>query len=371
MKNKIYNPSFDYEKKTKALNIEVWGFVSLISMFTICFICCVLHAMFSGVLDIEYTFLYHYSIIIELALVLIFATIFGVGLTSFLNKLLYSYKLEGKKIIKGKIIATTRTSGDPISGVVTAVGLLVNNNPALTMSSGRNLRHIINLIKSNLDSTFVNDNFDSECYAKKEYTNIKLIKETKSKLIYRCDNKRRLVIPKIYEGLGSKSNDRNSSFISRIIKRSLVLFVIGIVVVIIDLSIGIKNNPHYKNNIDTSCLRISDNISKYGYKQNNNCGFEKKVSNLFNSKLKYNIDRQGNLIRSDIELYYDSNNYDEEELRDIIELSASNYSREELNQFVEKVTSCVYNKCEYGNYTIGSLRLRIGISDNYINIHNG
>lgn len=371
MNNNIFFPSFKLEKKTKALNIPLWGFVGLISMFSTFLFAEVPYLCLCSIFDIESAFVLDNLSVILCAFTILFALIFGVGLYKFLNTLLYSYKFENNQIIKGKIINPEKVKGidlafDTIMTTHMAKNI-ANSKSAVAGNAAINMNSIITLIKLNTNQEFVNKFFDTDIYKKKIYNNPKLLKETKYNLVYICEGNKKLVIPKLYEGMNiSQSNSGEKSLLSRVLVRSLIVLCVFFLFSMIDLFIGIGNNDEYKSNINNTCEMIQSNLNDYGYSITRNCNFEKKVSSDRTSTIEYKIDKNGNITKVSLDLFYDVSSYSSNELRYIISTLLADFSNDETNDFVDQVNSCVNGNCKFG--TLGSLR--IGSSGGFVNIHN-
>ena len=251
----IFIPSFEFERKTKGFNKMLWGFIGLISMFTVGLFVFVFHEMVCSILNITSTFISE-NFWITILLILLFALIFGIGLYNFINSLLYSYKIEDNKIIKGKIMNV-----DKVKEIDLTLDTLITTYMIKNIDNPANITHanalfnsikIFNLIELNTKIDFVNQYFDTNLYKKKVYTNPKLLKETKCNLIYVCDGNKKLKIPKIYDGMNVKlTYNKPSSLISRILIRSLIVFLVFSFISICDLGIGYYNNDKNINAINT------------------------------------------------------------------------------------------------------------------------
>ena len=289
MNNNIFSPSFKFERKTKALNISLWGFVGLISMFSTFLFAIVPYLFLSYFFDIASAFILDNLAVIMGISTMIFALIFGIGLYKFLNTLLCSYKFEDNKIIKGKIISPDKVNGIDLAFdtiMTTYMAKNITNSKAVVAGNAAiNMNSIINLIKLNTNQEFVDKFFDTDIYKKKIYNNPRLLKETKYSLVYICEGNKKLVIPKLYEGMNiTINNGSESSLLSRILVRSLIVLCIFFLFTMIDLFIGIGNNDEYKSNINDTCEVIQTNLNSYGYSKpysyketiTKNCEFEKK-----------------------------------------------------------------------------------------------
>ena len=343
-------------------------------MFTVGVFVIAFHMMLCSVLDVVSTFISD-NIIVNILPIILFSIMFGVGILDFINTLFYSYKIEENKIIKGRIVNVDKINGSSLMvDAAATLHMLKNIGDSSKVLSGSNLMNfnkIIRLIELNLKQEFVETFFDSDVYKRKVYDNPILVKETKYSLVYRCDKNKKLVIPKIYEGMDIKNiKSTEKSLILRIIEKSLVVFIIFFALSIIDLTIGIKNNSKYLSNINSTCSNIQENLNGFGYNLTDKCNFKKVISKDRTSTVNYRIDKNGKIEKVSIELYYDYSNYSDEELRYIINSLNTNFTNEEIDGFINRVNSCVNNVCLYGKIQNENTTLRIGKSSNYINIHN-
>lgn len=372
MNKNIFFPSFKFEKKTKAFNKSIWGFVGLISLFSVGGACTIIHLMLCSIFDIESTFISDNLVCFVGLIVIFFALMFGIGIYNFFNSLLHSYKIEDKKIIKGRIISDADIQNNNLifDAAVTThmVSNITNSNAVVAGNAAKNVSNILSLINLNTNPEFVYNNFDSNVYKKKIYNNPQLLKETKYSLVYVCEGNKKLVIPKLYEGMNIKRINNESSLMARILIRSLIVFGIFLTFSIIDLSIGINNNPKYISNINNTCEAIQINLSNYGYSKEIDCYFKKRVSSDKTSTIAYNIDKYGNITNVSIDLYYNSYSYSEDELKYIISTLNKDYSNNKINSFIERVNSCVNGNCSFDIMSSQENILRIDLSSGFINL---
>lgn len=377
-KSSIFFPSFKFEKKTKAFNKYIWWFVALISMFSISLvILCMFHAFLCWFLNLVSTFIKDNFIIIAF-LPAIAYILLSFQFLKFLLSLMTSYKFEDGKITKGIIQKSNKVKGtDLIIDTALVANMLKNiNNSSKVVASNTasNMNNIINLIRLNTNKEFVQEYFDTELYKKEVYKNPKLIKETKYSLIYTCDNKKKLVIPKIYEGICDVSYKKESSFLIRIIVRSAIVFVIALLIAITDLIIGYNNNTQNISTISNEVNILEENLISYGYsskKINEKMyTFSKDVGEK-NSKITYYLDKNGNINDVNIQLYYNSTYQNiEKELIYIISTINDEFSSSDISEFVTLVQQNLSGTQEYGRLNGKNYRLTLGTSEGYIDIHS-
>lgn len=373
----ILVPSFEFEKKTKGFNKTLWGIVGLISMFTVGLFVFVLHEIIRYFLNITSTFIFDNSIVLLPTLILIFAIIFGIGGYGFINSLLNSYKFVNGKIIKGRILDADRVKEFDLTldSLITTYMIKNIDNPTNVMYANtlKNSFKIINLIKLNTDKEFVYKYFDTPLYKKKEYINPKFLRETKYSLIYIYDNNKKLKIPKIYDGMNIKLiPNKQSSLISRILIRSLIVFLIFSALSLCDLTIGYRNNNKYINLINNTYKNIEYHLKSYGYtskKINEKCYIFEKYSNNRNSNLKYIFDKNGNIIDVQFDIYFSSSS-NTDELNFVIKSMNDNFSDNEIENFISNVDSCIKGTCSYTKLVSDNSTIRIGTSNGLIQVHN-
>ena len=373
MDKNIFVPSLKFEERTRAFNRVLWGFVGFISLFTVLIFVYPFHLMLCYFFDIESTF-FSDNILIMSILALIFV-IMSMGIIKFFYMICCSYKIENNKIIKGKIINYDNVDHEYLefdaNWILSLAQIIQILYKVVIVSRVNDLIRIIKMILLNMNQNFVENYFDTNSYKKKIYYNPILVKETKYYLIYKCDNNKKLSIPKIYEGMDIKNfKSTEKSLISRIVLRSLIIFLTFLLFSMIDLTNGLIHNNTYISNINNTCSNIQRNLSNYGYDLTKTCNFRKVVSNNKFSNITYRIDKNGKIKSIILEIYYNADTYNESELRYIIDSLNAGFSNYEVDIFISQVDSCINGVCSYGKMTNENQTLRIGSSEGFINIHN-
>lgn len=373
MDKNIFVPSLKFEERTRAFNRVLWGFVGFISLFTVLIFVYPFHLMLCYFFDIESTF-FSDNILIMSILALIFV-IMSMGIIKFFYMICCSYKIENNKIIKGKIINYDNVDHEYLefdaNWILSLAQIIQILYKVVIVSRVNDLIRIIKMILLNMNQNFVENYFDTNSYKKKIYYNPILVKETKYYLIYKCDNNKKLSIPKIYEGMDIKNfKSTEKSLISRIVLRSLIIFLTFLLFSMIDLTNGLIHNNTYISNINNTCSNIQRNLSNYGYELTKTCNFRKVVSNNKFSNITYRIDKNGKIKSIILEIYYNADTYNESELRYIIDSLNAGFSNYEVDIFISQVDSCINGVCSYGKMTNENQTLRIGSSEGFINIHN-
>ena len=373
MDKNIFVPSLKFEERTRAFNRVLWGFVGFISLFTVLIFVYPFHLMLCYFFDIESTF-FSDNILIMSILALIFV-IMSMGIIKFFYMICCSYKIENNKIIKGKIINYDNVDHEYLefdaNWILSLAQIIQILYKVVIVSRVNDLIRIIKMILLNMNQNFVENYFDTNSYKKKIYYNPILVKETKYYLIYKCDNNKKLSIPKIYEGMDIKNfKSTEKSLISRIVLRSLIIFLTFLLFSMIDLTNGLIHNDTYISNINNTCSNIQRNLSNYGYELTKTCNFRKVVSNNKFSNITYRIDKNGKIKSIILEIYYNADTYNESELRYIIDSLNAGFSNYEVDIFISQVDSCINGVCSYGKMTNENQTLRIGSSEGFINIHN-
>lgn len=378
--NEILYPSFKFERKTKAFNKYILGFVALISMFTVTIlVLAMFHTFMCNYLNLVSTFIQDNFIIFGLLPAIIFIVLsYKIG--QWLLALMCSYKFEDGKIIKGKIQKANKVKGLDLTIDATLLTNMIKNidNSSIVVASNAasNLNNIIKLISLNTNPEFVKQYFDTDLYKKKVYDNPKLVKTTKYSLIYTCDNKKKLVIPKIYEGICDVENKKESSFIGRILKKSAIVFVIALIIAIFDLSIGYSKNNEYISNISNVQMSIEKSLKDYGYTLNKVNEklfiFTKDIGNgEKTSEVKYYFGKNGNITKADVQLYYNSNSKNvENELLYIISTLNDNFNNNNINDFIDLVQENMNGHYKYGKLKSENYTLTLSRSSGYVDIHS-
>ena len=377
-KSNIFFPSFKIERKTKAFNKYIWWFVALISMFSVSLVLlCMFHTFLCWFLNIVSSFIHDNFIFVTFIPVILYILL-SYQFLKFLSSLMTSYKFEDDQIIKGKIQKSNKIKGtDLIIDTILVTNMLKNvsnSSKVVASNTASNMNNILNLIRLNTKKEFVQKYFDTELYKKEVYKNPKLIKENKYSLIYTCDNKKKLVIPKIYDGICDVDNEKETSFLFRIAIRSVIVFVIALFISIADLVIGYSNNTQNITTISNEVHILQENLTSYGYtceKVNEKMyTFSKSVGEK-TSKISYYLDKNGNIDNVNIQLYYNSNYPNiEKELIYIISTINDEFNSSDISEFVSLVHQNIQGNLEYGSLRGRNYKLTLGTSQGYIDIHS-
>ena len=253
---------------------------------------------------------------------------------------------------------------------------LSNSSSVVARNATFNLNKITNLIRLNINPEFVEKYFDTELYKKQVYENPKLVRTTKYSLIYECDNNKKLVIPKIYEGICDTDNQKESSFIGRILIKSAIVFIIALIIAVVDLSIGYHNNKEYVSSISNVKSTIEQKFNYYGYtskKINEKMyRFTKELENGDRtSEVSYYFDKNGNVKDVDIQLYYNSTSKNvDNELTYIISTINDKFDSNEVSNFINLVKENIAGNYKYGNLKSENYKLILSRSSGYVDIHN-
>ena len=377
-KSNIFFPSFKIERKTKAFNKYIWWFVALISMFSVSLVLlCMFHTFLCWFLNIVSSFIHDNFIFVTFIPVILYILL-SYQFLKFLSSLMTSYKFEDGQITKGIIQKSNKIKGtDLIIDTILVTNMLKNvsnSSKVVASNTASNMNNILNLIRLNTKKEFVQKYFDTELYKKEVYKNPKLIKENKYSLIYTCDNKKKLVIPKIYDGICDVDNEKETSFLFRIAIRSVIVFVIALFILIADLVIGYSNNTQNITTISNEVHILQENLTSYGY----NCEkvnekmytFSKSVGEK-TSKISYYLDKNGNIDDVNIQLYYNSNYPNiEKELIYIISTINDEFNSSDVSEFVSLVHQNIQGNLEYGSLRGRNYKLTLGTSQGYIDIHS-
>ena len=377
-KSNIFFPSFKFERKTKAFNKYIWWFVALISMFSVSLVLlCMFHTFLCWFLNIVSSFIYDNFIFVTFIPVILYILL-SYQFLKFLSSLMASYKFEDGQITKGIIQKSNKIKGtDLIIDTILVTNMLKNvsnSSKVVASNTASNMNNILNLIRLNTKKEFVQKYFDTELYKKEVYKNPKLIKENKYSLIYTCDNKKKLVIPKIYDGICDVDNKKETSFLFRIAIRSVIVFVIALFISIADLVIGYSNNTQNITTISNEVHILQENLTSYGYtceKVNEKMYTFSKIVGEKTSKISYYLDKNGNIDDVNIQLYYNSNYPNiEKELIYIISTINDEFNSSDVSEFVSLVHQNIQGNLEYGSLRGRNYKLTLGTSQGYIDIHS-
>lgn len=356
--NKILIPSVEYERKTKALTKYTIVFALLI--FFIIMIILELGSIPKIIykqFNINNSFFLENSLQFTLGFVLIIFTLAFI-IKRYLNTLKTSYIIEYDKIIKGVL----KPSRKNIRNFFNELG---DNSELRNMfMSYYDIHYGHSIVKSiiinfqraklNLDNNFVSNFFNTSLYEKKIYENTELIKVKKHSLIYRYEDNKRIIIPRIYEEMiESEVNKKTSFFALRVIKALIILFIISMILMFVDMQHPLPTEFERKYGIEY----VTKNLNNYGYhiekQDGNNYLYTKNVDNNI-SKLEYNSET----AKFNIELYYlrDKNRKErDEELSYIIPLLFPNLQSKDIPEFLDYL-----DRKAKGNGIIGSTNIGSG-----------
>jgi hypothetical protein len=334
------NPSFETEKHTHAFGAMLWWIVSLISMFTVGTGITAIGLCGASVLKITSTFLQDNTVIVLMMFFAVAIIIFFIGLLRFASVLTTSYKFDGNTIIKGTLAARGG---------------------------------LISKITANTDFEFVRANFDTDRYKKTIYENAVLTGETKRYLKY-SSNGRTIKIPKIYDSMPDlriAENTVNKSVASRVIKRAVLVFAIFLALEITDLCIGYGKNDEVNGNISQSNATVEKILTENGFTM-------QKISNIVylytkstadnsrTSKLRIVYDKSGNIDKSEVEMFTESEN-DILALENLLKVFCKTQSTDE---FISDVQKQLDGESTNAKLTLDNGQvLRLGTSGGYTEVH--
>lgn len=334
------NPSFETEKHTHAFGAMLWWVVSLISMFTVGTGITAIGLCGASVLKITSTFLQDNTVIVLMMFFAVAIIIFFIGLLRFASVLTTSYKFDGNTIIKGTLAAR----------------------------SG-----LISKITANTDFEFVRANFDTDRYKKTIYENAVLTGETKRYLKY-SSNGRTIKILKIYDSMPDlriAENTVKKSVASRVIKRTVLVFAILLTLEITDLCIGYAKNDTVNNAISEGNATVENILTENGFKMqkisNSVYLYTKSTAdNSRTSKLRIVYDKSGNIDKSEIEMFTESEN-DVPTLENLLKVFCKTQSTDE---FISAVRKQLDGESANAKLTLDNGQvLRLGTSGGYTEVH--
>lgn len=294
----------------------------------------------ASVLKITSTFLQDNMVF---ALMLFFAVaivIFFISLLRFAIVLTTSYKFDGNTIIKG----------------------------TLAVRGG-----FISKITANTDLEFVRANFDTDRYKKTIYENAVLTGETKRYLKY-SSNGRTIKILKIYDSMPDlriAENTVKKSVVGRVAVRAITVFAAFLALEITDLCIGYSKNDEINGNISENNAVIQQLLTENGFtmqKISDSVFFYTKstADNSRTSKLRIVYDKSGNIDRSEVEMFIESEN-DVPTLENLLKVFCKS---ENTDEFVASVQKQLDGETSNAKLTLDNGQsLRLGKSGGYTEIH--
>lgn len=334
------NPSFETEKHTHAFGAMLWWAVSLISMFTVGTGITAIGLCGASVLKITSTFLQDNTVIVLMMFFAVAIIIFFICLLRFASVLTTSYKFDGNTIIKGTLAARGG---------------------------------FISKITANTDFEFVRANFDTGRYKKTIYENTVLTGETKRYLKY-SSNGRTIKILKIYDSMPDlriAENTAKKSVASRVIKRVVLVFAIFLALEITDLCIGYAKNDTVNNAISEGNATVEKILTENGFtmqKISNSVYLYTKstADNSRTSKLRIVYDKSGNIDKSEVEMFIESEN-DILALENLLKVFCKTQSTDE---FISDVRKQLDGKSANAKLTLDNGQLlRLGTSGGYTEVH--
>ena len=356
---KIVSPSFSFERRTGALNRFLIPFVSFISMFSVslliggCF-----YAFLSSFLKLPADHL-------EFFMIPVAAFILSTGLlVRFALTLMASYKLEDGRITRGYISRLVNID-EPGFGKL--------SDAATALAAGRSAA-LIKMIRLNMLPGIAEQYFDTDVYRKRVYTSPVLVKETRHTLVFRCDDGKKLRIPKVYEGLCEPTRSGGLSFFARAGIASAAVFAIALTAAAADLAIlSHKTRTEYAPSIAAAQESVSVDLEQYGFElirsSTISSTFAKPVGDR-TSEVSYYYDKHGTIERTSVQLYYDASSENvEAELRAVIGSMNAGFAESDVDAFIAAVQSCISG--EYNHYRISSDKdvLTVGLSGDYVDVH--
>lgn len=205
------------------------------------------------------------------------------------------------------------------------------------------------------------------------YENAVLTGETKRYLKYRS-NGRTIKILKIYDSMPDlriAENTVKKSVASRVIKRAALVFAIFLALEITDLCIGYGKNDEVNGNISESNATVEKILTENGFKM-------QKISNIVylytkstadnsrTSKLRIVYDKSGNIDKSEIEMFIESEN-DILALENLLKVFCKSQSTDE---FISDVRKQLDGESTNAKLTLDNGQvLRLGTSGGYTEIH--
>ena len=378
----IHIPSLQIESKTGALTPYLWAVVILVSMFT-AIVPMTIYAFSESYFQLVEGNIENRLIILVSAIVVlsITAIILGIKLAS---SLVTSYKFENGVLTRGKLMKTVELSKDKkvLSGgaILYSLGHIGDGSKAFYGTTASNAVNLLQRIFDNLDRSFVEKYFDTDAYRKKEYGNVRFVRETKYSAVYETENGKQIKIPRMYEGLCTCSeNVKGVSIAARIAKRCVLVFAAMMVFTITALGIRIAGDRKKWETVDTSKEVVSEIPERFGYEKETQWNakakeqtvtYEKTVGTK-TSRIHIRFSPDGSCTVTP-ELFYEKKPQDiDEELRAFMEIGGHEIEESEWERFLGNLHKTMEGEYSYDKLydKNGKRLLTIGTSDGYIDLH--
>ncbi len=374
-KQGIFVPSLKLEKKTKVFNKYIWLPVVFLN-FVLALISFVFYEMIKSVLNIVYSFYSeHLLIVLAVFMVLLLGSI--PNFCSFIFQLWTSYEFSDGKIVKGRItfkafdygkINTIATDAIALGGMLKK---LENSSQVQASRAAGEWGSFIALTRLNLNKAFVEQVFDTDAYKRTEYENPRFIRETRYSQIYQCEDKKRLVIPKIYEGLIETPERKESSLWTRILGKGLLAGAILFLLATIDVGINFNRNPERLDAIENTRVTLGDDLENFSFEKDYNGVFQREEHSGYCSSVKYSVNKEGQVTDVDFQLYYDKNSKNvAEELEYILSTVPTAYNEVEKAEFIQNVIRSIEDTFTYDVLETRNSKVIIGTSSGFIDVHN-
>ncbi len=354
----IYAPSYEHERKTNYFKNTTLA-VAMMTSFFISLILSPIAFFIRSQLDIDSYLWNNYSFIMPVFwTILIVPGLFG--LMNHLTTMLRSYKIENHKITVAMI--DYRYDLDSKKSQAVSAGLLgaqAASLIALNVTAFRFFDSIETIrsarvgISHNTNLDFVKTFFDDDdVYIKrKTYNNPVFIKETKTHLVYKCDEKT-VKIPKVYPGLGNKNDKKVPKISERIVTKTLVILLILLCLEVTEATVSSQIYADRVESASTNSKELIEGYSKFGYSNLEEQGsrytvFRKKVGKK-RSNADYYFDSYGNISSVEADLYYSKGYKDTvEEIKFLVSTLPAKFNENELEDFYQKVSENISGKQNY------------------------
>ncbi len=278
-------PSYERERETHALNPCLWGFVGIISMFSVVVgALTLLSLMLNSVFHVISSVTEDYMLAVDLTCIFGFTAIYFVGFIAYGRRLSTVVCLDGRDIIVGTADgkgfrklsihtkAETAVEGAAIAGSIAAAAATHSTGALKGAALADSGIVISRMLRCSRDEGFVREAFFTDAYKKKTYRNAEFVGETRYRYHFSSDDGDFFLL-KMYDGLEDwfhipeMGKTDGSKIILRVMKRSVIVFLIACLAVFIDNGVGVAKNEGYRENITQSLDVFTDGIEAYGYKE--------------------------------------------------------------------------------------------------------
>ena len=380
--NHVKIPSFALERQTRGLNRELWGFVGVISLFTVGCGVKILFYMIRAIMPNPPVVPFWADLTETLTDIIVFSLMFGIGLICFLQKLMTAYVFEEGQIVRGRIVSKGHVStGDLTAQAASAAGMLAgmtgsagSDATVLAYDLGR-MHSVLSMIHANMTPGFADAFWGTDLYRKKVYRNPRLLKRGKYTDTYLCEGNKKLRINRIYTGTTpAVPSHRGPSIAARVAGRSLLVLLLCFSLSLAGFFFEVHATGTHTETMQDALAPLEEQFTSFGYtvkSEKEDCIYlQKEVSSDRTSYIKITINRQGKILSTGFQFYYNQfTDETEKELRYILSIVVPESTEAERDEFIRCTEKTVQGEYTYDKISTESDSILIGTSDGYADIH--